>query len=216
MIKDSFLDTNVIINYINYQKERSSEIVNRCYLYVINKKGLFIVWHAVIRELYNIIAKLAVIHKEVLAKIENENYSLKDSKNLSKRDVPFAEKLYLTHKDPDNKSIRETFASQRDIFEIGIERFLKEKVDKKVIPLEQISIELVNALREIITNYADCQILSSALQYQKNEEIFLFVTADGKDLSPNGYDFLKEQFGINNPKEENKFPELLNLMFTKI
>jgi len=52
------------------------------------------------------------------------------------------------------------------------------------------------------------------LQLQSKRDIFLFVTADGNDFDPNGYEYLKEHFEINYPKEKYKFPELLNLMFT--
>jgi len=213
MEKDSFLDTNVIINYANYQKDKSKDIVTKCYLYIANKKNKFIICHAVIRELSNILTKLTILHREVLKKIENEGYFLNKSKDLSNKDLPIAEKLYFTHKEINKKKLKEIFSSERDLFEIEIERFLKNKVDIKIIPLEEIKIDLVNALRDLIENYADCQILASALQYQKDKEIFLFVTADGKDLAPNNYDFLKGQFELNYSKENYKFPELLNLMF---
>src|SRR3989344_9314215 len=128
MDKDSFLDTNIIINYVNYQKDKSNEITTKCYSYVMNKSGKFLVCHAVIKELYNIITKLSIIHKEVLKKIDNELYSLVDSKNLSKKDVPFAEKLYLIHKEVNKDRLIELLALERDIFEIEIDKFLKNKV----------------------------------------------------------------------------------------
>ena len=75
MSQASFLDTNVIINYANYQKDKSDEIVQKCYSYVISKSGKFIVCCAVIRELYNVMTKRSIIHKEVLRKIEDNAYS---------------------------------------------------------------------------------------------------------------------------------------------
>ena len=211
MSRDSFLDTNIIINYVNYQKDKSNEITTKCYSYILNKQGKFLVCYAVIRELSNIIKKLSIIHKEVLNKIDNESYSFLDSRNLSKKDIPFAEKLYLVYKEADKDKLKEIFASERDIFEIEIDKFLKNKTDIRVIPIEQIKIELVNVIRETIENYADCQILSSALQYQNEQkDIFLFVTADRKDINPNSYDYLKD-YGI---LKKYKFPELLNLLFT--
>lgn len=210
MEKDSFLDSNVIINYANYQKDKSREIVNGCYLYITNKRGRFIICYAVIRELFKIITKLTIIHREVLKKIENNEYSLDKSKYLPIRDLPIAEKLYLLHKETNEKKLKEIFSSERDIFEMEIEKFLKNKVDIKAIPIEEIKIELVNTMRDIIENYADCQILASALQYQKDKDLFLFVTADKKDLNPNNYEYIKD-YGI---LKGYKFPELLNLMVT--
>ncbi|MEI6731921.1 MAG: PIN domain-containing protein [archaeon] len=211
MSQASFLDTNVIINYANYQKDKSDEIVQKCYSYVISKPGKFIVCYAVIRELSNVITKRSIIHKEVLRKIENNTYSFADSKNLSKRDIPFAEKLYLSFSKMDKEKLKETLASERDIFEIEIERFLKNKVDLRVVPIDQIKFELTNLIREVIENYADCQILASALQYQTEQksEIFLFVTTDKKDLNPNSYDYLKDYGSLKN----YIFPELHNLLF---
>ena len=211
MEKDSFLDTNVIINYANYQKDKSREIITKCYQYLSNKQGRFIICYAVIRELENIISKLTVIHREVLKKIEKDTYHLGQSMLLSNRDLPIAEKLYLAHKETNEKKLKEIFSSERDIFEIEIERFLKNKIDIKVIGIDEIKVELVNALRDFIDNYADCKVLASALQYQKDKELFLFVTADKKDLNPNSYEYVQD-CGI---LKEYKFPELLNLMFEK-
>ena len=213
MRKDSFLDANVIINYANYQKDKSKEIVNKCYLYISNKQNKFILCYAVIRELFNTITKLTIIHIEVLKKVDNINYQLGKDKALPVRYLPIAEKLYLAHKEVDKNKLKELFASERDIFEIEIEKFLKNKVDIRAIPIEEIKADLISSIRDIIENYADCQILASALQYQKDKDLFLFVTADGKDFSPNSYEYLKKYFNINYSKENYKFPELLNLMF---
>lgn len=211
MIKDSFLDTNVIINFVNYQKDKSEEIVSKCYFYIVNKNGKFIICYAVLRELNNVMTKLSILHREVLKKLEDERYSLIENKNLSEKDIPFAQKIYSSFENYDKKKTKEELSNQRDMFEIEIEKFLKEKVDLRAIPLEQIKTEIVNTLREIIKNYADCQILASALQYQEDKDLFSFVTADKKDLDPNGYEYLKD-YGL---LKKCKFPELHNLMFTK-
>lgn len=206
---DSFFDTNVIINYANYQKDKGNEIVNKCYQYISNKHGKFIVCYAVIRELSNVIKKLSIIHREVVKKVEDSSYDFESNRIISKRDLPFAEKLYLAHKEIDERKIKELLASQKDIFEIEIERFLKNKADIKAISVEEIETGLVNAIRDIIDNYADCQVLASALQYQKGRELFLFVTADRKDLNPNNYEYIQD-YGI---LKNYKFPELRNLLF---
>lgn len=208
MERDSFLDTNVIINFTRYQKDKSDELTTKCYLYLSKKEGKFIVCYAVVRELSNVMSKLSVIHKEVLRKVGDESYSLASSARLSKRDIPFAEKLYASYKNYDLQKLREIFALERDTFEIELERFLKNKVDLKVIPLEQIKVELVNLIKDIIENYADCQIVASALQHQaEQKEVFLFVTADKKDLHPGNYDFIKD-YGL---LKKYTFPELCNL-----
>lgn len=212
MEKDSFLDTNVIFSYSNYIPEQSKEIIKRCYFYIFNKKGRFLVCGAVLEELFSIIIKRARIHKAVIKKIEDENFSFENS--ILKRDIPFAKQLYEKLKSQDHKKISAELARERDLSEIVIQRFLNTMIDERIIPIEQIDNELVNKIFVIIPNHADSKILASAIQFQKEKEILLFVTADGKDLDPNGYEFLKEQFEINYSKEKYKFPELLNLMFT--
>ncbi len=212
MIKDNFLDTNVIFNYSNYINQSPSRIIKKCYLFIKNKKGRFILCGAVLEELSNIIIKRANLHKAVIKKIKDEDFSF-DSL-LSNKDIPFAKKLYEKLKNKRIDVVSAELARERDLSDISIQKFLKIQVDERVIPIEQIYTNLVNKLHDIIPNHADCKILASAIQLQNIRETFLFVTADGRDLSPNGYDYLKEHFEINYPKENYKFPELLNLMFS--
>jgi predicted nucleic acid-binding protein len=210
MGKDSFLDTNVIVNYVHYKENKSIDIIKRCYAYIANKSERFIICYAVLNELFNVIKKLSIIHKEVLAKVENNNHSIEKDKSLSERDISFAEKLYLTHKQTELKKLNEIFSSEREIFEIKIEQFLKYQLDERVIPIESIKIELVNKIWEIISNYADCRILASAIQAQQKRDIFCFVTAD-KHFDLRGYTFIKED-----PRfKEYKFPELNNLLYNQ-
>ncbi|GBE20316.1 MAG TPA: hypothetical protein ENG87_03280 [Candidatus Pacearchaeota archaeon] len=213
MKKDNFLDTNIIFNYSNYN-DSSGNIVKKCYLFVVNKSGKFILCWAVLRELSEIIKKRARIHKEVLRKLQNSNYSFEESPLISKRDIPFIKQIYERFKYGNSEEVSNSLKLDRRLSEIKIEQFLKTKVDEKVIPINQINGDLVGKIHDIIPNHADCKILASALQLQQiKEKIFNFVTADGQDLDPNGYEYLKEHFEINCPKEKYIFPNLVNLMF---
>ncbi|HLD10664.1 MAG TPA: hypothetical protein VJB89_01160 [Candidatus Nanoarchaeia archaeon] len=214
MDKDSFLDTNVIINYSRYVKEGSSYIEEKCFLFISNKKGRFILCGAVLEELSKFSKKKAFIHKIVIDKIKNESINFENI--LSKKEIPFAKKLYEIFKDKDIKEVAEKLSFERDILQISIDKFLNSKVDETVINIEEIDNELVNKIHDFIDNHADCKILASALQFQSqtNREIFLFVTADEKDFSPNGYKFLIDQFVIIGLNKKYKFPELYNLRFT--
>jgi hypothetical protein len=119
--------------------------------------------------------------------------------------------LYEFKKNISLNILSNAFLEDEIYLEMNIEHFLKTKVDEKVIPIDQIDINLVKKLNDYIDNYADCNMLASALQFQKDKEIFLFVSVDNKDFGSNRYDFLKEQFQINYSKEAYKFPELLML-----
>lgn len=210
MEKDSFFDTNVIIYYASYSKDSQNSLYQKSFSYINNKSGRFVVCGAVVKEIFSIMGKRALFHKEVLKKIENSSYSLDNSIFLAKRDIPQARQLYEQYKEMDKEKIAQQFAEERKLLEIRIEQFLKKKVDEKVILIEQVNIELVNVLREVIENYADCQILASALQHQQYKEIFFFVTAD-KHFAPNSYDYLKDYKELS----KYQFPELKNLLFEK-
>jgi len=213
MVKDSFFDANIIVFYADFGKNTKNDIMKKCYEYITNKNGRFILCYATMRELLNVASKRAIIHKEILRKIENNSHDLERSNFLAKRDVPFAKKLYEQHKNKNKEELSKQFTEDRKIFDIKIEQFIKTKVDEKVIPMEQINNELVNIIHDIINNRADCQILASVIQYQKGKELFLFVTADNQDFSLNPYEYLKDYFNINYSKDNFKFPELHNLIF---
>jgi hypothetical protein len=212
MVRDNFLDTNVIFNYSNYH-EQSGDIVKKCYFYICNKPGKFLICGAVLEELSEIIKVRARIHSVVIKKIEDPDYSFENNSSITFRDIPFAKKLYEKFKNNNVEEVANNFRLERRLSEIAIQKFLETSIGEKVIPIEQIQTELVNKIHNVVSNHADCKILASALQLQKNREIFLFVTADGKDLSPNHYSFLRDQFDIDYPKENWIFPELFNLMF---
>lgn len=212
MKRDNFLDTNIIINYVNFDEKFYKKITKKCHDYILQNNGKIILCFAVVNELYDIMKKRSKINKIVLQMIGKNDITLSES--LPKKEIPFAKKLYLQFKKDNLKKLGKLFLKEESIFETKIELFLKSNVDEKVIPIEQIDNELINKIHEIIPNHADCKILASAIQYQNTRTIFLFVTADGKDLDPNGYKYLKESFEINYLDEKYKFPELLNLMFT--
>lgn len=204
---DNFFDTNVIFNYSN-STPFSKEIIKKCYFYITNKKERFIVCWAVLKELSEITKKRAILHKAVVNKIKNPSYPLESS--ISAKDIPYVKKLYENFKNRKANEISFKFTKERSLSEAKIQIFLNSLVDEKVIPIEQIDNNLVNQIHDIISNHADCKIIASALQFMKQrKEDFLFVTADGEHLDPNGYDYLKEE-----PKlKDYQFPKLKNLCF---
>jgi len=216
MEEDSFFDTNVIFNYCKFTKNTKLEIIKKCYEYIKNKKGKFIICYFLKQELKNIIKKNKIIHKEIIEKVKDKNYeigNLTESSFLRPKDIAYATKTYELRKHISMGILANAFLEEETNLEIKAEMFFEKIVDEIVIPLEQINLDLVSKIHDIIPNHADCKILASAIQLQDTRALFLFVTADGKDLDPNGYEYLKEHFEINYPKEKYKFPELHNLMF---
>lgn len=208
MNKDSFFDTNVIINYAYYYEGSPNKIKKKCFEYIKNKVEKFIICYFVEKELFNFLKKRSILHKEVLKKIEDKEYLIEDSKILLKKDIPYAKKLYEYNKEKDLKEVSKIFYEERIDLEIKIERFLKIYLNEKVIPIENIQAELVNSIFDVITNHADCKIIASALQYrQERKEDFIIITADNKDLDTNSYNFLKKEERLKN----YIFPELKNI-----
>lgn len=219
MEKKNFFDTSVVISYASYSPEAiNAEIVEKCHNYIKNARGIFMLCHYVISEINNRIKKRRIMYDEVLRKMKHPMHLIGGSgkgRDLSDNDIPYAKKLYELNKNIPIEDTSIKFNNEQLKFERQIYNFLKNLVKERVIPLNEISHELVNILHDFITTYADCKVLASALQAQQEQAIFYFVTADKKDLSPNQYGYLKEHFEINYPKEKYRFPELHNLMFAR-
>lgn len=213
MQMDEFLDTNIVVNYINYN-EKSKTIVKRSYEYILSTKGKIILCGMVIKELKKLQNRKSRIHKAVLFLLKDGNYNL--SKILYSKEIPFAKKIYAKYNHLDREKLSEIFEKERTFFEIELDKFLKFKTERLVIPISEVDSFLVSKLHNSIENIDDCKILASALQYQKTEDkLFNFVTADDGDFFINGYEYIKEDFEINYSKENWKFPNLVNLMVTK-
>lgn len=207
---ENFLDTNIIFHYSNYT-DNSSIIVERSHYFIKEKSGNFILCFAGLRELDEIVQRRRRLHKAILEKIKDPNFSFEESPLISFRDIRNAKKLYEKFKNRYTKDVKKILDKQRTTSEIKIKKFLQYQLDEKVIPIEKINIQLVSKIHDIISNHADCKILASALQLQKERKLFLFVTAD-KDFNENGYSYLREHFEINHSNEKWKFPELKNLL----
>jgi len=69
MTPDNFLDTNIIFHYSNYT-DMSSEVIKKCYFFVKNKSGNFILCWAVLKELDEIVKKELDYIGQSLKKLE--------------------------------------------------------------------------------------------------------------------------------------------------
>lgn len=214
MEKKNFFDTSVVISYASYSPETAnSEIVEKCHDYVKNAEGMFVLCYYVISEINNRVKKRRILYDEVLRKMKHPTHAVGESgkgRDLSDNDIPYAKKLYESNKNNPVEDTSIKFNNEQLKFERRIYNFLKNLVKERVIPLSDLSSDIVNILHEIIKNYADCKVLASALQAQQERDIFYFVTAD-KHFHPNGYSYLQEEPRLS----KMQFPELVNLMFTK-
>ncbi len=208
---DSFLDTNVVINYSLYNSENSGGLFLKCFEYINSKREKFFVCYRVLRELKSVSKKLTLMRLEVVEKLKNKDYvfgSLDKEGIFGKRDLIKIKKIYLKRSGEDIKKVQEEFIEVGDIMFNRITFFLEKLVLEFVISEDKIDKGLVSILREFIDNYADCEVLASAILFQEERELFLFVTAD-RDFAPNDYDFVKDDDRLDG----YKFPRLKNLLF---
>lgn len=209
---DNFFDSCVIIAQALHSRNINNKTNLKCYNFINNKKSENIICHFVIKELERFRSSRRIINYEVISKAKNPEYEIGSSdisKNLSKNEVNKAKQLYeLLKKYPLNK-ISKKLIHEIINLEIGIDKFLKFKVDKKTVPIENIEKGILSAIYDLIDNYNDCKILASAIQEQQKRPIFSFVTIDKEHFNPNTYSFVKKDPRI----KDNKFPELKNLLF---
>jgi len=206
---DSFLDTTVIIKYLEYDyiKEQLRE---KCFEYIRSSKTNILISFIVKDELERVILQRKEIYEWVLRKIKDSNYEFdyKKTAYLNKHDALFAQELYLRFKDKEINRLRQEFDSEIDFLNSSVDLFLKNKVSEIEIKKSELDDSILSIIHNYLTDFADCRVLTSAVQMQQNKDIFFFVTVD-KHFSPNEYEFIK-----NEPKlKDYKFPELKNFLY---
>ncbi|MDA3778850.1 MAG: hypothetical protein PF487_01220 [Bacteroidales bacterium] len=209
MVSDDFLDTNIIINYINCGNG-SQKIVKKSHDYVSSIEGSVLLCGYVFYELENYKKNKKFLFKSVLNKMKDDSYDFFDL--LGSRQIPAAKKLYLKVKDIEIQKVSKIFSKERILFEIGLDRFMELFVKEIIIQKKDVDESLAKKINDLISNIDDCRVLASALQCEKvKERAINFVTADD-DFDSAGYEYLKEHFEINYAKEKWQFPKLVNLL----
>lgn len=206
---DSFLDSAVIINYLEYEYIKE-QLRKKCFEYIKNQDGKILLSFIVEDELHKVILKRKEIYECVLRKIKDPSYEINCQKTvyLKKEDTIFAQSLYLKLKKESITRLKKDFDSEIDFLNASLSLFLKNKVNEIDIHKSDLEESLLSIIHNFIEDFADCRVLTSAMQMQKNRAIFLFATAD-EHFAPNDYEFLK-----NEPKlEDYKKPILKNLLY---
>jgi len=206
---DSFLDTTVIIKYFeyNYIKEQLRE---KCFKYIQASKGKTFISFIVKDELEKVILKRREIYECVLKKIKDSDYELDYKKTiyLDKQNIIFAQDLYLKLKDKNINKLRQEFDYEIDFLKASLDLFIKNKVNDISITKLDLDNSILLIIHDFIYDFADCRVLTSAVQIQQNKEIFFFVTAD-QHFDPNGYKFIKTEPRL----KDYKFPILKNFLY---
>jgi len=205
---DSFFDSCVIINYLEFFLYKT-ELRKRCSDYINSNKDFLLCAYA-LKEIQWFINKRAAQFYEVLKKIKNSSYKIgtdKEARMFNKEEIVYNEELFEELKMFDVKILSERFENEISVMRLNWRIFLKNRIKEFVVKEEEIDQSLINILHEFLTKYADCKILASALQAQRNRDFFLFVTLD-KHFKENEYAFIEEEPRLR----DYKFPKLKNLL----
>jgi len=206
---DSFLDSMVIVKYIeyNYVKE---QLRKKCFDYIKTLTTKILISFIVKEELRRVILQRKEIYECVLKKIKDPNYEIdyKKTNFLNKGTATFAQDLYLKVKDSDIVKLKEDFDSEINFLNVSLSVFLKNKVNEIAISKSDLDGFALSVIHDFLSDYADCRVLTSAIQMQQNKDTFFFVTAD-KHFSPNEYAFIEEEPRL----KDYKFPKLKNFLY---
>ena len=206
---DSFLDLTVILNYFeyNYFKE---PLKKKCFEYVKENEAKILISFFVQEGLKRVILKRKEMYNLVLKKIKDPTYEIIFEKAvlLNKKDILFANSLYLNLKKEEFFGLKSKFDNEINFLNFSVSYLLEKLNNKFLIKEENLDNSLISLIRNFIEDYEDCQVLASAIQMQQDREQFLFVTAD-QHFIPGSYDALKEDIRL---KEYEK-PILKNLLY---
>ncbi len=117
-------------------------------------------------------------------KIKNPIYDFEKSNEYSElfsKDIIELKKLLMQCLSSKNKeSYYEKLSQNKNIMLRRIEHFLKNLIDREVVPINEIDTELKSTLFTFLNNHSDSMTLASAVQYHQKEEVDIF-TGDKKD-----------------------------------
>jgi len=205
---DSFFDSCIVIHYLE-SFMHNNELRRKCRGYIENNKDFLLCFYA-LKEIHGFINKKEVQYNEVIKKLKNASYRIgtdKETNILNKDEIIFTEDLFENIKNEDEKAVSHKFEEEISATRLNL-RILLKRIKELVIKEDEIDKSLTNLIHEFLGKYADCKILASALQAQKDRDIFLLVSAD-KHFNPNEYAFIESEPRLR----DYKFPKLKNLLY---
>ncbi|MBS3100081.1 hypothetical protein J4463_02595 [Candidatus Pacearchaeota archaeon] len=212
-----FLDMCIILYYVG---EGDKEIFIKKSRHFVDEKGQkeFLLCHYIKDEnLPRWIDRQKILFRELIKQINDKNYlpySSEESKRLYERDRKKIIKLITLFRSfSDNKKIIKNFERAVQEIEVRINIFIKEKIDKLVIPVSDIDFELKSHiftflnLGSSIKNDSDAKTIASAIQENNNQNLTI-ITADKSDWNK---ELLQEVHNHYNLKK--KYPKLPNINY---
>ncbi|MFH1358535.1 MAG: hypothetical protein ABIH37_01460 [archaeon] len=212
-----FLDMCIILYYIG---EGDKEIFIKKSKQFINEKGQneFLLCYYIKDENFpKWIDRQKILFRELIKQINDANYkpySSEESKRLYERDKKKIIKLMtLLRSFSDKKKIIKSFERAVQEIEIRINIFIRDKIDKLVIPVSEIDFELKSHiftflnLGSSVKNDSDAKTIASAIQ-ENNKQNLIIITADKTDWNK---ELLQEVHNHYNLKK--KYPKLPDINY---
>lgn len=212
---NQFLDTSIIMGYANAISGKDSLIdknSEKCVLFAKNKKSPFIVcYFSLDKDIPSLKERMRVIIRAVKTQLNNKDYEIENSeeaKELYKQDIDRFNKLCSLKEIFSAKGLSfEKFVNDFQlIFELRIDVFIKKLVDKKVVPIKEIDLELKSSLFTYTQNHSDANILASGIQYCQKEDVCL-VTTDKADWTKANLELAIPEYS-ELAKKYRKIPEI--------
>jgi len=199
----------IIVKYIEYNYIEE-QLRKKCFEYIKSSNTKILISFIVKEELRRVILQRKKMYECVLRKIKNPTYEIDYTKTnfLNKGDAIFAQNIYSKLKEKNIIKLKKEFDSEIDFLNVSVALFLKNKVNEISIKKSDLDHFILSIVHEFIVDFADCRVLTSAMQMQQNRDIFFFVTAD-KHIDSGSYDFVENDLRLKNHKK----PKLKNLLF---
>ena len=212
-----FLDMCIILYYIG---EGDKEIFVKKSRQFINEKGqdeFLLCYYIKDENLPKWIDRQKILFRELIKQINDPDYapySSQESKKLYERDKKKIIKLITLFRGfSDKKQIIKNFERAVQEIEIRIDIFIKDKIDKIVIPISDIDFELKSHLftflnlGSAVKNDSDAKTIASAIQENNNKQLII-ITADKNDWNK---ELLQEVHNHYNLKK--KYPKLPDINY---
>ncbi len=171
-----FLDTCVIISAFN-NKDRYFEVAEIC-LQDPEEKIISIYQDEI--EMPNLFSRKERAFKEIFSYIQNKSYNVNFSGFTDKEKIEIKKLLQKINLRQENFESILIKKQELDFIRMNVIRFIQKKIQRKVIPLEDIRKDLVDMIKDVNGNKADAKVITSAIQEHQQKELIAF-TLDKKD-----------------------------------
>ncbi|MDP3027179.1 MAG: hypothetical protein Q8N63_05700 [Nanoarchaeota archaeon] len=185
-----FLDMCIIIFYA----EVGGKYYQKTETFVKNKKDkrFFVCFYITKENMPRWIKRQKIILRLLKKKLDNFSFEIEEDsqhKELYPKDVVKLKKFIM--KVSSSKNLIEEYQIIRRNQEIMLRRvdfFMKNIIDKEVIPIKEIDFELKSTLFTFLQNHSDAMTLASGIQCHQQEELKI-LTGDKNDWNKNNLEW---------------------------